>query len=126
MTEEQFKAIIKARMSSGQMSRDQALGAFAKWKQAQSGGNARAEQEAGKFAAGQAVQDFGAQRDADIYIEISKLFPNRVKAIYLRSVSNSRRMARVSNLFKGYKSIPFLMVNKTEEAIAHAKKNGFI
>ncbi|ASV31072.1 App1 family protein [Maribacter cobaltidurans] len=66
------------------------------------------------------------ERDADIYIEISKLFPNRVKAIYLRSVSNARRMARVSNLFKGYKSIPFLMVNKTKEAIAHAKKNGFI
>lgn len=66
------------------------------------------------------------ERDADIYIEISKLFPDRIKAIYLRSVSDVRRMARVSNLFVGYKNIPFLMVNKTEEAVAHAKKHGFI
>ena len=66
------------------------------------------------------------EKDADIYIEIAKLFPNRVKAIYLRSVSDGRRMARVSNLFSAHKNIPFLMVNKTEEAIAHAKEQGFI
>lgn len=66
------------------------------------------------------------EKDADIYIDISKQFPNRVKAIYLRSVSDGRRMARVSNLFAAYRSIPFLMVNRTEEAIAHAKKQGFI
>ncbi|RRQ47913.1 DUF2183 domain-containing protein [Maribacter algicola] len=66
------------------------------------------------------------EKDADIYIEISKLFPNRVKAIYLRSVSDGRRMSRVSNLFSAHKNIPFLMVNKTEEAIAHAKEQGFI
>ncbi|PIB30401.1 hypothetical protein BFP75_00255 [Maribacter sp. 4G9] len=66
------------------------------------------------------------EKDADIYIEISKMFPNRVKAIYLRSVSDGRRMARVSNLFAAYKNIPFLMVNKTEEAIDHAKKHGFL
>ncbi|WP_338039457.1 App1 family protein [Maribacter litopenaei] len=66
------------------------------------------------------------ERDADIYIEISKLFPNRIKAIYLRSVSDGRRMARVSNLFTVYKNIPFLMVNKTEDAIDHAQKHGFM
>lgn len=66
------------------------------------------------------------EKDADIYIEIAKLFPNRIKAIYLRSVSDGRRMARVSNLFSAHKNIPFLMVNKTEEAIAHAKEQGFI
>ncbi|MDC6390706.1 DUF2183 domain-containing protein [Maribacter sp. PR1] len=66
------------------------------------------------------------ERDADIYIEISNMFPNRVKAIYLRSVSHVRRMTRVSNLFVGFKSIPFLMVKKTEQAIEHARKHGFI
>lgn len=66
------------------------------------------------------------ERDADIYIEISKMFPNRVKAIYLRSVSHKKRMARVKKLFSDFKHIPFLIVDKTSEAIAHAKEHGFI
>ena len=35
-------------------------------------------------------------------------------------------MKRIENLFLDFKDIPFLMVNKTEEAIAHAKEKGFI
>ena len=66
------------------------------------------------------------EKDGDIYQEISTLFPGRIKAIYLRSVNHSKRMARIENLFADFKDIPFLMVNKTEEAIQHAKKNGFI
>ncbi len=66
------------------------------------------------------------EKDGDIYQEISTLFPGRIKAIYLRSVNHSKRMARIENLFADFKDIPFLMVNKTEEAIEHAKKNGFI
>ena len=66
------------------------------------------------------------EKDGDIYQEISTLFPGRIIAIYLRSVNHSKRMARIENLFADFKDIPFLMVNKTEEAIEHAKKNGFI
>ncbi|WP_396633522.1 App1 family protein [Maribacter sp. R86514] len=66
------------------------------------------------------------EKDGDIYQEISMLFPGRIKAIYLRSVDHSKRMARIENLFADFKDIPFLMVNKTEEAIEHAKQNGFI
>jgi len=66
------------------------------------------------------------EKDGDIYQEISMLFPGRIKAIYLRSVNHSKRMARIENLFADFKDIPFLMVNKTEEAIEHAKQNGFI
>lgn len=66
------------------------------------------------------------EKDGDIYQEISMLFPGRIKAIYLRSVNHSKRMARIENLFADFKDIPFLMVNKTAEAIDHAKKNGFI
>ncbi|MDO6472937.1 DUF2183 domain-containing protein [Maribacter sp. 1_MG-2023] len=66
------------------------------------------------------------EKDGDIYQEISTLFPGRIKAIYLRSVNHSKRMKRIENLFVDFKNIPFLMVNKTEEAIDHAKKNGFI
>ncbi|WP_405395510.1 App1 family protein [Maribacter sp. Asnod2-G09] len=66
------------------------------------------------------------EKDGDIYQEISTLFPGRIKAIYLRSVNHSKRMRRIENLFVDFKDIPFLMVNKTAEAIDHAKKNGFI
>ena len=66
------------------------------------------------------------EKDGDIYQEISTLFPGRIKAIYLRSVNHSKRMKRIENLFVDFKDIPFLMVNKTAEAIDHAKKNGFI
>lgn len=66
------------------------------------------------------------EKDGDIYQEISALFPGRIKAIYLRSVNDAKRMARIENLFVDFKDIPFLMVNKTKEAIAHAKEHGFI
>ncbi|WP_317039565.1 App1 family protein [Maribacter hydrothermalis] len=66
------------------------------------------------------------EKDGDIYQEISTLFPGRIKAIYLRTVNHSKRMARIENLFSNFTDIPFLMVNKTSEAIEHAKKNGFI
>lgn len=66
------------------------------------------------------------EKDGDIYQEITRLFPGRIKAIYLRSVNHSKRMERIKNLFVNFKDIPFLMVNKTEEAIAHAKEHGFI
>lgn len=66
------------------------------------------------------------EKDGDIYKEISRLFPGRIKAIYLRSVNHSKRMERIENLFVDFKDIPFLVVHKTEEAIAHAKKHGFI
>lgn len=66
------------------------------------------------------------EKDGDIYQEISRLFPGRIKAIYLRSVNHSKRMKRIENLFVDFKDIPFLMVNKTEEAITHAKSQGFI
>ncbi|WP_349740150.1 App1 family protein [Maribacter sp.] len=66
------------------------------------------------------------EKDGDIYQEVSTLFPGRIKAIYLRSVNHSKRMKRVENLFSDFKDIPFLMVNKTEEAIEHARKNEFI
>jgi phosphatidate phosphatase APP1 len=66
------------------------------------------------------------ESDGDIYQEISSLFPGRIKAIYLRSVNHSKRMQRIENLFSDFTDIPFLMVNKTKEAIEHAKVNGFI
>ena len=66
------------------------------------------------------------EKDGDIYQEISSLFPGQIKAIYLRSVNDSRRMKRITTLFENFKDIPFLMVHNTSEAIIHAKAHGFI
>lgn len=66
------------------------------------------------------------EKDGDIYQEISSLFPNQIKAIYLRSVKDEKRMARINNLFADFKDIPFLMVHNSSEAIKHARLHGFI
>lgn len=64
--------------------------------------------------------------DADIYKEIAELHPDNILAIYLRSVAHKRKMERVSGLFENYKTTPVLLVESSQEAIAHAKENGFI
>lgn len=64
--------------------------------------------------------------DADIYKEITELHPNNILAIYLRSVPHKRKMERVSGLFESYKTTPVLLVESSEQAIKHAKENGFI
>ena len=66
------------------------------------------------------------EKDADIYLDITRSYPNRVAAIYLRSVKHKKKMARVSALFKDYSTIPVLLVDNSNQAIEHAKENGFI
>jgi len=64
--------------------------------------------------------------DADIYLEITEKFKTQILAIYLRSVSHKKKMLRISELFKDYKTIPVLLVKSSDEAINHAKAHGFI
>ena len=66
------------------------------------------------------------ERDADIYIEIAETHPNRVLAIYMRSVRHRKRHLRVKGLFENYKTTPVLLAKDSDELIAHAKKHGFI
>lgn len=66
------------------------------------------------------------EHDVDIYLEITEQFPNRIKAIYLRSVKHKKKIIRVKGLLKKYKTIPTLLVESSEQAIAHARENGFI
>lgn len=66
------------------------------------------------------------EKDADIYIAIAKEYPKQIKAIYLRSVDDAKRMRRVEELFRGFDQIPYLLVGETNEAIAHARNQGFI
>ncbi|MBQ0768937.1 MAG: DUF2183 domain-containing protein [Bizionia sp.] len=66
------------------------------------------------------------EHDPDIYIEIAEQYPDRIKAIYLRSVNHKKRMQRVRGILDEYKSTPVLLVEKSKQAIEHARASGFI
>lgn len=66
------------------------------------------------------------EHDPDIYMEIAEEFPDRILAIYLRSVKHKKKMIRVKGLIENYKTTQVLMVEDSKEAIAHAKAHGFI
>jgi phosphatidate phosphatase APP1 len=66
------------------------------------------------------------EHDPDIYIELAEQFPERIKAIYLRSVKHKNKITRVKGLLEQYKTTPALLVESSEQAIVHARENGFI
>lgn len=66
------------------------------------------------------------EHDPDIYIEIAEEHPGRILAIYLRSVQHKKKMLRVRNLIENYQTTKVLMVESSEQAIEHARENGFI
>ena len=66
------------------------------------------------------------EHDPDIYIEIAEAHPERILAIYMRSVNHEQKMIRVKGLFEKYETVPVLLVEKSEAAIEHARKQGFI
>lgn len=66
------------------------------------------------------------EHDPDIYMEIAEEYPNRILAIYLRSVKHKKRMLRVHGLVENYKTTPVLMVENSAQAIDHARLHGFI
>lgn len=66
------------------------------------------------------------EKDPYIYYDIVKEFPSQIAAIYLRSVTHSRKMKRITNRFKDFSAVPFLIVEDTIDAINHAKTEGFI
>ncbi|MBJ7880315.1 App1 family protein [Gelidibacter salicanalis] len=66
------------------------------------------------------------EHDADIYLEIAEENPDRILAIYLRSVKHKKKMLRVKGLYENYKTIPVLLVDSSKGAMEHARENGFI
>ncbi|AUC83868.1 hypothetical protein CW731_00560 [Polaribacter sp. ALD11] len=66
------------------------------------------------------------EHDADIYMEIAKNHPKRIKAIYLRSVLHSKKMKRIEMLIENYSDTQFMIVHSSKDAIIHARKHGFV
>ena len=66
------------------------------------------------------------EKDAHIYLDVVKKFPNRILAIYLRAVEHQKRTQRIAQLFKDYNEVPVLIVENSSEALDHAKAHGFM
>ncbi|MGB3774928.1 MAG: phosphatase domain-containing protein [Leeuwenhoekiella sp.] len=66
------------------------------------------------------------EHDADIYIEIAEEFPERIIAIYLRSVNHEKRVFRVRGLLEKFEITPALLVKDSHVAESHARELGLI
>lgn len=66
------------------------------------------------------------EKDADIYKDIAENNPDRILAIYLRTVNHKKKIRRIEGLISKFKISPMVLVKTSNQAIEHAKKNGFI
>lgn len=66
------------------------------------------------------------EHDTDIYLELHKDYPDRVRAIYIRDVQHLTRTQRVSNLIKDCDHPEIFLLKDFEEAVAHAARLGIL
>lgn len=68
------------------------------------------------------------QHDPEIYMQVIKDFPGRVKTIYIRDVTHEERRISVNALAEEMKAydVEMLLVKDTEEAARHAAEMGYI
>ncbi|MDY0779332.1 App1 family protein [Tenacibaculum sp. IB213877] len=64
--------------------------------------------------------------DSEIYIEVAKQFPNRIKVIYIRTVNDKKKMEVIEKLIENNTHVEVKLIKNTEEAIEHAAKNNLI
>ena len=66
------------------------------------------------------------EHDPRIYTEIAAKYPQRILAIYLRSVRHRKKMEQVRSIIDKSEKVPVLSVEHSAEAEAHARESGFI
>lgn len=66
------------------------------------------------------------EHDPAIYTDIAAQFPDRILAIYLRSVSHRKKMERVQSIVDEFKSVPVLLVKDSQIAVEHARSQKWI
>ena len=66
------------------------------------------------------------EHDASIYTDIAVQYPDRILAIYLKSVRHKGQMKRIRSIVDEFKTIPVFMVDTSGEAQIQAKEMGFI
>ncbi|MBT33442.1 MAG: hypothetical protein CMO01_27585 [Thalassobius sp.] len=65
------------------------------------------------------------QKDPEVYTKILEEYSGRVKAIYIRHVHTEKRKEELLELSQQI-SVPFLVMENSNDAIEHAKANGWI
>lgn len=66
------------------------------------------------------------ERDADIYLDIAKAFPDQIMGIYIRDVRSPRRAERIAGLIRNATDIDIRLIHDYGEAAAHAAGKGWI
>jgi len=66
------------------------------------------------------------EHDVDIYLEVAQEYPERILAVYLRSVKHKKRVLRVRGVLKKYETTPAVLVEKSVFAENHARSIGLI
>ena len=68
------------------------------------------------------------QKDPEIYAEIVREFPDRIKAIYIRDVSLSNRDIKIKNISESLlkQKVEMILCENTITAAKHAASNEFI
>lgn len=66
------------------------------------------------------------ERDADIYLEIAKAYPKRIRNIYIRDVRSPRRAERIAHLIRDATDVNIQLIPHYREAAADAAKRGLL
>ncbi len=66
------------------------------------------------------------EKDADIYMDVARRYPGRIRAVYLRSVRHGAKMRRVRNLIAEGADVPVELVDHSEEVLDHARGLGLV
>lgn len=66
------------------------------------------------------------EHDVDYYKNVTEMYPDRILAIYLRSVNHAKKMARVRSVADSFTICPMILVGDSSEALIHARENGWI
>lgn len=68
------------------------------------------------------------QKDPELYLEISKMFPSRMVLIYIRYIGNKKHNKRLEKLIEtaGILGVEMVLVKDTAQAYQHAVESGII
>lgn len=66
------------------------------------------------------------EHDTIYYTNAATEYPDRIKAIYIRAVNHSKKMAAIKEMADAFEICPVLLVKESSEAIKHARGMGWI
>lgn len=67
-----------------------------------------------------------ADLDHEIYVTAARNFPDRIEAIYIRAVEDKPKMEKVAKFVEDTTDVEVILIEHTDEAVAHARANGLI